>query len=175
MGDTLPSNRQVRRDLSMVVNSPTTSTIVRSQGINESEQYLKRLCDRTFLSLWSYPGVYRDQNKITPTGDGKEVVDLLVVFGHDIVLFSDKACKVPRTGDAHLDWSRWYRRAIEKSADQLWGAERWIRNYPHRLYMDRQCLVPFPLELPDLSYELRLITCAFSGVPAATSGSGCGA
>ncbi|MDQ3692208.1 MAG: SEC-C domain-containing protein [Chloroflexota bacterium] len=128
-----------------------TSTISRSEGINESEQYLKRLCDRTFLSLWSYPGVYRDQNKITPSGDGKEVVDLLVVFGNNIILFSDRACKIPQTGNAHRDWSRWYRKAILRSAQQLWGAERWIHNYPDRLYMDRQCMVPFPLERPEFS------------------------
>jgi hypothetical protein len=35
--------------------------VVRADGLNPAERYLQRLCERTFLRLWSYPGVYRDQ------------------------------------------------------------------------------------------------------------------
>lgn len=31
----------------------------------------------------------------------------------------------------------------------MWGAERWIRAYPHRLFLDRACTAPFPIDLPD--------------------------
>ena len=37
--------------------------ISRADGITKSERYLGTLCDRTFLSLWSYPGVYWDQGR----------------------------------------------------------------------------------------------------------------
>lgn len=117
--------------------------IVRADGVTAAERHLKRLCDRTFLSLWSYPGVYRDQ------GGGKEVADLLAVFGDHLVIFSDKDCAYPDTGDSHADWRRWYRKAIAKSADQVFGAERWIKAHPDRFFLDRACTQPFPLPLPD--------------------------
>ena len=37
--------------------------ICRSDGVNESERYLKKLCDHSFLSLWSYSSIFRDQGK----------------------------------------------------------------------------------------------------------------
>jgi hypothetical protein len=120
---------------------------LRADGVTRSERTLQRLCERSFLKLWSYVGVYRDQGK-RGSGDGKEVCDVMVVFGNDVVLFSDKECAFPDTGDLETDWNRWKRRAITKSAEQLWGAERWIREHPERLYLDRACMVPFPLPLP---------------------------
>ena len=53
---------------------------------------------------------------------GKEICDLLVVFDRHLFVFSDKYCAFPDTGDIALDWCRWYKRAIKKSADQVWGA-----------------------------------------------------
>lgn len=121
----------------------------RADGVTEAERYLKKLCDHSFLSLWSYPGVYRDQGRGGKAGDGKEVCELLVVFEDHIIIFSDKDCQFPNTGDIELDWSRWYRKAIQKSAEQVWGAERWIKTYPDRMFLDRACTQPFPLDLPD--------------------------
>ncbi len=110
--------------------------------------YLARLCSRSFLSLWSYPGVYRDQGK-RGSGDGKEVCDLLVVFGDDVIIFSDKDCQFPESGKLDLEWARWFRRAVLKSANQLWGAERWVRENPRRVFVDRRCSQPLPVPLPD--------------------------
>lgn len=121
--------------------------IHRADGITRTERYLKSLCDHTFLSLWSYPGVYRDQGGEN-AGLGKEISDLMVVFDEHIILFSDKDCAFPDTGDLELDWSRWFRRAIWRSAEQIWGAERWIREHPDRLFLDRACTKPFPIALP---------------------------
>ena len=121
----------------------------RSSGATAAERYLKKLCDRSFLSLWSYSGVYRDQGKVGKAGDGKEICDLLVVFQNHILIFSDKDCVFPDTGNLELDWARWFRRAIQKSAAQLWGAERWIKSYPDRLFLDPGCAQKFPLNLPD--------------------------
>ena len=99
--------------------------------------------------MWSYPGVFRDQGKIRG-GDGKEVCDLLVVFEENIIIFSDKSCAFPDSGDQQVDWSRWFRRTILASAAQAWGAERWISQHPSRLFLDRPCTQRFPLKLPDL-------------------------
>jgi hypothetical protein len=116
--------------------------------ITHSEKYLTHLCNDTFLNLWSWPHIYRKQH--WTGGDGKEVCDLLVVFGNDIIIFSDKYCKFPDTGDLILDWCRWFKRAILQSAKQIWGAERWMRQYPNNLFLDKDCKIPFPYPIANI-------------------------
>src|SRR5690242_7308576 len=94
--------------------------VKKQEGTTSTVRYLARLCAKSFLSLWSYPGVYRDQGK-QGSGDGKEICDLLVVFENDIVIFSDKDCKFPESGNLDNDWARWFRRAVIKSVDQIRG------------------------------------------------------
>src|SRR5262249_4325344 len=110
------------------------AAIVKQSGVTSSERYLSKLCAKSFLSLWSYPGVYRDQGK-AGQGDGKEICDVLVVFRDDIIIFSDKDCQFPDSGRLDIDSSRWFRRAVQKSAEQVWGAERWIKDYPNRVFV----------------------------------------
>jgi hypothetical protein len=121
--------------------------IEKQEGTTAAERHLARLCSKSFLSLWSYPGVCRDQGK-RRSGDGKEICDLLVVFGDDVLIFSDKDCHFPASGKLDLDWARWFRRAVVKSADQLWGAERWLRENPGRVFVDRSCSQRLPVPLP---------------------------
>jgi len=116
------------------------------QGITPTERYLARLCRHSFLRLWSYPNLFRDQ-KTGGKGDGKELCDLLVAFENDLIIFSDKDCRFPETASVKTSWARWYRRAILKSAQQLWGAERWLREYPARVFLDRGCKMPLPISL----------------------------
>jgi hypothetical protein len=125
--------------------SPVVGPIHQAEGVTLSERYLQRLCKRSFLSLWSYPGVYRDQ------GGGKEVCDLLVVFENHVLIFSDKDCDFPDHDNLGVAWCRWFRKSVLESARQVWGAERWIRAYPARLFLDRACTKRFPLELPNPS------------------------
>jgi hypothetical protein len=122
--------------------------VVASEGVTASERYLGKLCKRSFLSLWSYPGVFRNQTWGKCKSNGKEVCDVLVVFENHIIIFSDKQCEFPDSGNLEVDWGRWYRRAISKSAEQVWGAERWIREFPDRLFLDIHCTKPFPITLP---------------------------
>lgn len=117
--------------------------IIRSDGVTSAERYLKKLCERSFLSMWSYVGVFNDKEQ------GQEVCDLLVVFGDHIIIFSDKDCEFPNTDNIELNWRRWYRKAIKKSADQVYGAERWISKFPDRLFLDQTCKIPFPIPLPE--------------------------
>jgi hypothetical protein len=128
---------------------PARETVTRSEGTTPSEKYLKKLCDRSFLSLWSYPSIFRDQGRANGNGDGKEVADLLVVFENHVIIFSDKHIHFENTDDIKIGWGRWFRKAVLKSAQQAWGAERWIRQFPARLFLDKQCTVPFPIVLPD--------------------------
>jgi len=122
----------------------------RSAGSTPAERYLARLCQGTFLSLWSYPRLFRDQG-IGARREGKEIADLIVVFEDDVIVFSDKHCAVPASADTDADWARWFRKAVCRSADQAWGAERWLRAFPNRVFLDKSCRRPFPLPLPDMS------------------------
>src|ERR1019366_8435988 len=119
-------------------NHPKRQIVKRSEGVTPSERYLKKLCDHSFLSLWSYPGVFRDQGRPWGKGDGKEVADLLVVFENHVIIFSDKHIQFD-AGSIGVAWSRWFKKAVLKSAQQVWGAERWIRQFPKRLFLDKTC------------------------------------
>lgn len=118
--------------------------IIKSGGTTESERYLARLCSQTFLSLWSYPNLYTDEGRKGGKGDGKELCDLLVIFDNHILIFSDKLVRFKETGNIKIDWRRWFKKAIWKSAHQIYGAERFIREYPNQIYLDKQCQQPFP-------------------------------
>jgi hypothetical protein len=120
-----------------------------SEGVTASERYLAKLCKRSFLSLWSYPGIFRDQKAAAGgKGDGKELCDLLVVFENHVIIFSDKNCRFNDAGDLQVAWARWFKKAIQNSAKQVWGAERWIQQFPDRLFLDRRCSIPFPISVP---------------------------
>lgn len=93
--------------------------------------------------MWSYTGIFNDR------GTGQEFCDLLIIFNEHIIIFSDKDCEFPNTGDTELDWKRWFKKAIKKSADQVYGAERWILKHPDRLFLDQTCTIPFPIDLPQ--------------------------
>lgn len=122
--------------------------IHKAQGVTPSERYLNSLCEKSFLSLWSFPSIFRDQ-KSKGNREGKELCDMVVVFDEHILIFSDKHCLFPASEDLGLDWKRWYKRAIHKSAEQAWGAERWLRDHPDRVYLDRACTERFPLPIPS--------------------------
>lgn len=119
----------------------------RAAGLTASERILADIADRSFLSLWTYPNPYKERNR--------ELTDVIVVFGNDVLLFSDKAGAYPDSGDPALDWTRYYRSAIAESAQQLRTAENWIRRFPDRVYLDVLCEIPLPVALPPAN-RLRI-------------------
>jgi hypothetical protein len=68
------------------------SSFNKGEGFTTSERYLANLCEKSFLSLWSYPSIFRDQGKSgnASSSDGKEVTDSIVIFGDHVIIFSDK-------------------------------------------------------------------------------------
>src|ERR1041385_3002842 len=130
----------------MDVRLPNKGRLERGEGGTASERYLKTLCDKCFLSLWSHPRIFRDQRG-SKGQEGKEVCDLLVVFENHIIIFSDKHCEFTTSEDLELAWSRWFRKTVKDSARQVWGAERWIKQFPDRLFLDKACSVRFPISL----------------------------
>src|SRR4051812_19896751 len=121
--------------------------VTRGEGTTRSERYLTKLAERTFLRLWSYPNLFNDK-KQHEKGTGKELCDLLVIFGDDILIFSDKEIAWTDAQDSEIAWSRWFRKAVKKSAEQIRGAERWIKSFPTRIYLDELCVNQLPLKLP---------------------------
>jgi hypothetical protein len=88
-----------------------------THGLTPSERFVTDLSGRSFLRLWTHPN---------PKGKkGKELCDCLVVCGPHIVIISVKENDYKDTGDS-TGWERWVKAAIEKSASQIWGAERWL-------------------------------------------------
>lgn len=126
--------------ISFPVNYPEL-VVHKSEGLTKTEQRLAALGYRTFLKLWSYPNPYKMQT------NGKELCDLLVVFDNHIIIFSDKDCSYGGSGNPQVDWSRWYKKAIQKSAGQLVGAKNWIINYPDRIAVDAKCTKKFPFKI----------------------------
>lgn len=126
--------------------------IQRGEGVTETERQLVKLAEQSFLNLWSYPNIYRDQ-KVGGAGDGKELCDLLVVCGQHVLIFSEK--NIAWTdAETRIAWRRWFKRAVKNSADQLDGAERWIREHPDRLFLDKDCSQPFPIDLPAPDHRI---------------------
>src|SRR5438045_2082007 len=101
-------------------------TVERASGATPSERFLQQLCERSFLKFWSHPRVFQDDG-VARCGQGKELCDLLVVFGNDILIFSDKHCEFPSHPDLHVAWTRWLKRAVFAGANQIYGAERRIK------------------------------------------------
>lgn len=117
-------------------------------GLTPSERYLGNLARRTFLRLWSFSNLYTDRG-LTPGGIGKELCDLLVVCGDHIFVFSDKSIRFNDSKPVEISWRRWERDAILKSAKQVKGAFRWLRDFPNRIFLDAKCTKPLPFPLPD--------------------------
>ena len=87
--------------------------ISKSEGLTVSENRLVKLGERVFMGLWSYP------NPMIKTSDGfRELCDLLVVCGDNVLVFSDKNIKFSDEKDVIISWERWKRKAIVESINQ---------------------------------------------------------
>lgn len=93
--------------------------------MHPAEAFISRLCEKTFLSLWSYPNPKRT---LDPRDKGKELCDILVVCDPNVIIFSVKEIKVAKNKDDEVIEERWRRKAIEESIKQIYGAERYINN-----------------------------------------------
>jgi hypothetical protein len=133
---------------SQQASGATSEPIHRGSGATASERILADLGDRAFLRLWSYPNLFIDKKK-NDKGDGKELCDLLVVCGDDVIIFSDKTIAWPENKPIEVAWPRFYRRAVAGSVDQINGATRWIAQFPDRIFTDPACTQKLPIDLPS--------------------------
>ncbi|PWB41502.1 MAG: hypothetical protein C3F19_05750 [Rhodocyclales bacterium] len=120
-----------------------------------------RLCRKSFLSLWAHANLHTAQDMRQRKGSAKEFADVLVVFGNDVIIFSDKHIEFQQDQDLEIAWPRWFRRAIVDSAKQLHGALSWLRRFPDRVFLDASCKRPLPVALPSTDvarYHLVAVT-----------------
>lgn len=88
-------------------------------GLTPSEQFVNELSKKTFLKAWTHPN---------PIGKkGKELCDCLIVCAEHIIIISVKEIEYRDTWDV-IGYERWIKRAIDDSAGQIWGAERWLES-----------------------------------------------
>lgn len=127
--------------------------ISKSEGVTPTERLLARLCDQTFLKLWSYPNPCRD--------DGKELCDLLVVFEHEVLIFFDRENRQfdENPPDVSLAWKRWRKEVIEKQISTAHGADRYIRS-GRSIYLDSKKSQPFPIPIDPSNARLHKIVVA---------------
>ena len=67
-----------------MTNATPWERAAESAGMTDAERYLTQLACKAFLSLWSYPNLFTDEGRSKGKGDGKELCDLLVVFGNSV-------------------------------------------------------------------------------------------
>jgi len=104
-----------------------------------SEKLVDKLCQHSFLSLWSY---FKPRKPIGKGGN--EHCDMMVVCDPYIIIFEIGECGVPSSGNIEVDWNRWKKRTIEKLVGQIYRAERWIKTAKHVIKKDGTAGLPFP-------------------------------
>ena len=109
--------------------------------MNKSEEFVSKLCTKSFLSLWSYRNPQRGGRG---KDSDKELCDILVVCDPDVIIFSVKDISVTDSGDISVDWDRWIKKAIEKSCEQIYGAERKISDSTTATTKEGKVGLPFP-------------------------------
>lgn len=110
----------------------------RSGCINKSEELIKNLCDRAFFKLWTYPNLFKKS--------GKELCDCLIIFENNVFIFSIKESKYNgKTQD--IAWKRWKRETIDGCIRQIDGAEKWIKKYPEKIFLDSKCQNKMPIKI----------------------------
>tara|TARA_R110000868_G_scaffold84809_1_gene238850 strand:+ start:2625 stop:3815 length:1191 start_codon:yes stop_codon:yes gene_type:complete len=84
-----------------------------------SEQYVADLCQKSFLPFWNFPNPIGKKNK--------ELCDVLVICGNYILIISVKDIRISSHTDKKVQYERWVKKAVEDSAKQIYGAERFLK------------------------------------------------
>jgi hypothetical protein len=118
-----------------------------------SEAFLKSLAEKSFLKLWTIPNTFYSS--------GKELTDIIIPFGNDIIIISDKASRFDFDIAPELAWSRWYRHAVKDSLRQLKTAKQRVENQPATVFTDASASMQLPFSLgPIGSKKFHLVAIA---------------
>lgn len=106
--------------------------------MTKSEEWAYNLCKKSFFSLFSF---------VNPVGKkDKELCDVIVICGSDIVLISVKEINISQSDNYDVDYNRWNKRAIEDSLKQLNGAERFLKSVSSFKLKDAKEEIELPKE-----------------------------
>ena len=124
--------------------------IRKQAGFTPTERLLSRLCENTFLDLFSYLNPARE--------DGKELCDLIAVFDDHVFIFFDRESrKMDNVAkDISVRWKRWEKEVIEKQIKALAGAEKYIRT-GKPIFLDPRCETTLPVTMPRNSVVHKFI------------------
>jgi len=128
--------------------------------MNPAEVFISKLCEKTFLSLWSYPNPKRT---LDPNDKDKELCDIIVVCEPDVIIFSVKEIKVTEHKEAEVGEERWRRKAIGESFKQIYGAERYINNSDMKNVITKDGETGLPLPGPSVRKIHRVAVALGSG------------
>jgi len=112
---------------------------------NKAEMITLEICHQTFLSLWCYPNPRRSKTST------RELCDILVVCDPDVIIFSVKEIQLTKSKDPSIAGKRWERKAIEESTNQIYGAERILKQSTYVIKNNGET----GLQIPDSS-RLRI-------------------
>lgn len=76
--------------------------IIKSEGLSDGEKKVNKLCEKSFLSLWNWPNLYKS--------DKGELCGNLIIFGKIIIIISEKTKDF--NYEQNMDkidtiWNRW--------------------------------------------------------------------
>lgn len=90
---------------------------------NIGEEFVNGIAFNSLLDYWCYPSP-KDER-----GDKKEICDLLIVFGDNLIIISVKNYEFKDF------YSRYFRQTIDKAVRQIYGAERKLFNSDREIYI----------------------------------------
>ncbi|WP_082925458.1 SEC-C metal-binding domain-containing protein [Erythrobacter neustonensis] len=124
--------------------------ITKSPGVTPTEEFLAKLCERSFLKLWSYPNPWKY--------DGKELCDLLVVFENDVLVFFDRESNRLKSTDAKIEveWPRWRKEVIDKQSKNASGAARYLKA-GRGVFLDLEAKIPLPIKISPTARVHKII------------------
>jgi hypothetical protein len=131
------------------------------QAVTDSEQFVYNVCQKSFLSLWSY---------VNPLGrdPGKELCDILIVCDPDVIVISVKGIALSNSGNVAVNWARWERRAVAGSIRQIEGAIRYLDKVTQVTKKDGTTGLPLPA-LNRRVYHRVAVACGGRGEVPITS------
>jgi len=143
-----------------LTTSDETKRITKSLGLTRTEQFLSKLCESTFLKLWSYPNPFKEP--------GRELCDLIAVFENHVFLFFDREPKTFENDpvDIRLAWERWKKEAIAKQIKAARQARAHVLRNPDEIYLDAKCKARFPVKLPAANMIVHTIIVAHGATEA---------
>jgi hypothetical protein len=116
--------------------------------MNETEQFVYKVCQKSFLSLWSYAN---------PLGKkGKELCDILIVSEPNIIIISVKYIQITDSGNEEVDVKRWWKKAVDKSVNQLYSAERWLQTAKYVTKSDSSRGLQLPSKFERKYYRISV-------------------